>query len=363
MTRIPAAWPLLPLRPAWADRLWPARALRASVAPPPEPGPPVIAPPAARTSPRLALGVASLTLGALAMGASVLFVRHAEVGPFASAFWRVALALPPLALWAALAEGRSAFRADPASVLAGAFFAGDLIFWHLAILNTTVANATVLATTAPVWITAFAVLVLRQRVPPRGWAGLGLCVLGAAALVGRSWSFAPAQLPGDAAGLVTAFFFAGYFLAVSRARTSRGAAAVTLVSTAVTAALLLLVALALEPTLRPAGPGGMGALIALALVSQVAGQGLMALGLAVVPPAFGALVFFLEVVSAAALGALLLDEPLAGLQILGGALILCGLVVARPRHSDDRTASLPRSCPDPAADACPSSRPPQGPHH
>jgi len=33
------------------------------------------------------------------MGVSPVFVRFAEVGPFASAFWRAALALPFLFLW------------------------------------------------------------------------------------------------------------------------------------------------------------------------------------------------------------------------------------------------------------------------
>ncbi len=278
-----------------------------------------------------------LTLGALAMGASVLFVRLADVGPFASAFWRVGLALPPLALWAALAEGARAFRPDRLSLLAGTFFAGDLFFWHLAILGTTVANATVLATTSPLWITAFAVLVLRQKVSRAGLIGLALCIAGALALVGRSWQFDPQHLPGDAAGLATAVFFAGYFLAVSRARASRGAAAVTLVSTATTALILLAVALVAEPTLWPASTGGVAALVALALVSQVGGQGLMAVGLAAVPPAFGALVFFLEVASAAALGALLLGEPITALQAAGGVLILAGIVVARPRARRART--------------------------
>ncbi|MEP9354121.1 DMT family transporter [Xanthobacter sp. KR7-65] len=287
-------------------------------------------------SAQLAAGTLTLALGALAMGASVLFVRQADVGPFASAFWRAALALPVLAIWAGFAEGSGAFRPDRRSLLAGGFFAGDLVFWHLAILGTSVANATVFATTSPVWITAFAVLVLRQKVSPAGLAGLGLCVAGAVLLVGRSWQFEPAQLAGDAAGLVTALFFAGYFLAVSRARVSRGAAAVTFVSTAATAAILLVIALFTEPTLWPASPQGVMALVALALVSQVGGQGLMAVGMAAVPPAFGALVFFLEVVSAAALGALLLGEPVSLLQAAGGALILAGLAVARPRSRPDR---------------------------
>lgn len=316
---------------------------------------------APRANGRLALGVATLTLGALAMGASVLFVRQADVGPFASAFWRVALALPVLATWAALAEGRRAFRMDGASLAAGAFFAGDLFFWHLAILGTTVANATALATTSPVWVTAFAVLVLRQKVTAAGWTGLGLCVAGALALVGQSWQFDPHHLPGDAAGLTTAVFFACYFLAVGRARRWRGAASVSFLSALVTTVILLAVALALEPTLWPASGHGLAALLALALVSQVGGQGLMAVGLASVPPAFGALVFFLEVVSAAALGALLLEEPLSALQILGGALIVAGLVVARPKVAAASTAgtagdarmsprSGPQIPPNPAAE-------------
>ena len=37
---------------------------------------------------RRAVAFAALVLGAIAMGASVLFVRWADVGPFASAFWR-----------------------------------------------------------------------------------------------------------------------------------------------------------------------------------------------------------------------------------------------------------------------------------
>ncbi|MFG1477279.1 DMT family transporter [Xanthobacter sp. V4C-4] len=285
---------------------------------------------------RLASGIAALALGALAMGASVLFVRQADVGPFASAFWRVALALPVLALWAARAARHPAGRCTPdrMSVLAGLFFAGDLVFWHLAILNTSVANAAVLATTAPVWVTLFAVVFLGDRPRPAVWAGLALGLAGAVVLVGRSAHFDPDHLPGDMAGLVTAVFFAAYFLAIRRARLSRGAASVMLISTTASAMALLAIALALEPRLWPASGTGLAALLGLALVSQVGGQGLMAIGLASVPPVFGALVFFLEVVSAALLGLLFLGEPLSPLQALGGLVILLGLVVARPTVAD-----------------------------
>ena len=92
---------------------------------------------------RVALAIGALVLGAVAMGASVLFVRWADVGPYASAFWRVFLALPFLWGWMRLENGSgdiAALFSDRAVLLAGLLFTGDLFFWHLAILNTTVAN-------------------------------------------------------------------------------------------------------------------------------------------------------------------------------------------------------------------------------
>src|SRR5262245_5263569 len=96
---------------------------------------------------RFSVALAALVFGAIAMGASVLFVRWADVGPYASAFWRVFLALPFLFAWMRV-ENRSTVRPrlDRTLLLAGLFFTGDLFFWHLAILGTTVANATFLAT-------------------------------------------------------------------------------------------------------------------------------------------------------------------------------------------------------------------------
>ena len=109
---------------------------------------------------------AALVAGAVAMGVSPIFVRLADVGPFTSAFWRVALALPLLYAWMRLADGpeRSGERFSRATILAGLAFAGDLFFWHLSIVHTSVANATFFATTAPIWVVLFGWLLFRQRV-------------------------------------------------------------------------------------------------------------------------------------------------------------------------------------------------------
>jgi drug/metabolite transporter (DMT)-like permease len=275
-------------------------------------------------------------IGAVAMGASPIFVRLAEVGPFASAFWRTFLALPFLWAWARIAARGKDEQAgfDLAVLLAGLLFAGDLIFWHASILATTVANAAFLATTAPIWVALGAWLVVREPVGMRVLVGLALCLVGGFALVGQSYGYAPERLRGDLYGVTTALFFGVYMLTVRRARRRHAAARLILLSTTVTAACLFVVAFLVEPRLVPATANGLAALLALAVVSHVGGQGLLAVALGTLPATFSSLVIFLEAIAAAVFGWLLFGEALGLLQLVGGALILTGISIARPRRTE-----------------------------
>jgi drug/metabolite transporter (DMT)-like permease len=280
----------------------------------------------------------ALCAGAVGMGVSPIFVRYAaaDVGPMASAFWRVLLALPVLYVWMRLEDGTESRRArqnvlDRATILAGLAFAGDLFFWHLAILNTTVANATFFATTAPIFVILIVWLVLRQHVAGSTFAGLLLCLLGGAALIGQSLQVDASRVRGDLYGVATAFFFGLYFIAVSRARGRSGAGRVTFELTLVTAAVLFVVALLFETRFMPQTSSGLVSLLALAWVSHAGGQGLLSVALGKLPPVFSSLVIFLEAIVAAGFGWILLGEALTLVQALGGALILFGIWVARPR--------------------------------
>lgn len=285
----------------------------------------------------VALPFAALLGGALAMGVSPIFVRTADVGPFTSAFWRVAGALPLLWLWAVMEARRTgespsaAFRFDRAIVAAGLLFSADLFFWHLAILNTTIANATFLATMAPVWVVLGSGLFIGEAVSRSTVLGLLLCVAGAGALIGTSLGFAPQRLIGDLYGVATSFFFGAYFLAVRSARRRAGSGRIVFLTSLITAAVLLVAALTLESRFTPGSAGGLLSLVALALVSHLGGQGFLTYALGHLPAAFSSLVIFLEAVAAAILAWLVFGEPVSALQAAGGVLILAGIFVARPR--------------------------------
>ena len=196
---------------------------------------------------------AALVCGAVAMGASPVFVRLADVGPFTSAFWRVALALPLLYAWMRLADGpeRPGVRLSRPTILAGLAFAGDLFFWHLAIVHTSVANATFFATCAPIWVVLFGWLIFGERVKANVLVGLALCLAGGAALLAQSFQLKPAGAIGDLFGVATGVFFGLYFLAVQAARRETSAARLTFEATVVTAAILFVVALVAERSMLP----------------------------------------------------------------------------------------------------------------
>jgi|SRR4051812_756547 len=269
--------------------------------------------------------------GATFIALSPIFVRLSDVGPTASAFWRVALAAP--LLWPLLlATRRAAPRPVPWKLLlaAGVAFAGDLAFWHWSIRFTSVANSTLLANLAAPFVTLAVWTLWRERPSATFALGLGAALAGVAMLVQASVAVSSTALLGDAFGVVTALFYAAYLLSVKQLR-DRGASTllVMALATTLTAALLLPAAIASGETLLPTSARGWMVLVGLAWISHCAGQGLIAYSLAHLPAAFSSVSLLLQPVMASIFAWLVLAEPLAPLQMAGGVVVLGGIYLAR----------------------------------
>lgn len=289
---------------------------------------------AAEPDPRARAGaVAALLAGAVAIATAPLFVRVSETGPVATAFWRLFLALPILFGWA-LAAPRPARKAGRKRgeqrwiVAAGLFFAGDLAVWHWSIVLTSVANATLLANLAPIFVTLAAWLVLRERPAFLFLVGLAAAVTGVTLLVGADLAVSGRALLGDALGVITALFYAAYQLTVTRLRESLSTAHVMAWSGLITAAALLPVALLTGDALLPHSAAGWLTLFGLALIAQVAGQSLIAYAMAHLPATFSSVGLLLQPVVAALFAWILLGETLEALQIAGAVLVLIGIRIA-----------------------------------
>lgn len=285
------------------------------------------------------LALLALFGGALAIGSSGIFVRLSQTGPTATAFWRGALALPFLAVWAWLERrGASAPRAtlrEPLFIWAGVFFAGDLLLWHWSLLLTSIAAATLEANCAPLLVTVLAWLLWKERPRPAFLFAIALAFGGMLLILAPKLGGGSHALLGDALGLGTACFYAAYFLVVARLRTRYGTGIVMLTSTAVFT--LILLPLALTQRFLPLTPHGWWLLAGCAISAQVLGQSLIAYALAHLPATFSAVGLFTQVVAAAAYAWLLLGEQLLPVQMLGGAVVLVAIGFALAAR---RTAAL-----------------------
>jgi drug/metabolite transporter (DMT)-like permease len=271
----------------------------------------------------------ALVFGACVIGFSAVLVRLSGTGPAAAGFWRLAIALPLLAVITRRASGPLG-RPSPIALVAGLMFALDLGFWHYGIKYTSVANATVLSNLTPVVVTAFAWIFLRQRPRPLFLLAVAVALAGVWMMaVGRSGGGRLLNPPlGDLLSVATAFWYALYLLAMGEGRRREAASRLMFWSGMVGAPLLLIAALLLGEPIAPATAAGWAACAGLGLV-HVAGQGSIAWGIGRLPTATASVVVLVQPVVAAWMGWILFGEALGPVQALGAATALTGVVLAQ----------------------------------
>ena len=266
---------------------------------------------------------------ALSLGAMLVWMAEADgVGPTASAFWRMTLALPLLLIFAWRETGG---RMPPRPALliaaaAGIFFALDLAAWHLGILQTKVANATLFGNCASLLLVLWTIFLTREM--PRGWqaAAILLAFAGSALLMGQSYELSPGYLAGDLLSLLAGVLYTVYVILMQRVRDALAPWSALAIASAVCVPILLGTALALGETVMP---HNWTPLILLALVSQVIGQGLMIWSLPRFSPLVIGLTLLIQPAFAALTGWIGFGETLSAIDIFGGMMVGAALVLIR----------------------------------
>ena len=287
--------------------------------------------PAHRSS---ALAFIALLTGGVAIGFAGIFMRLSDVGPIASAFWRMAIAAPILWCWALSASKTDAAagkRTDFSLALlwAGLYFAGDMGAWHLSLHYTTVSNATLLSNFAPVFIALWMWLAHKMRFERIFLVGLVCTLAGAVMLVGPNAGLGDQKTTGDALGLVSAVFYAGYQLVIKDARSQYSTARLMAWSSTITALALLPFALASSAPFWPGGLNGWMVLLTLALVAQIGGQTVIAYASAHLPAALSSVSLLIQPLTATIAAWLLFNEAVGMWQVIGGGLLLFGIVLSK----------------------------------
>lgn len=295
----------------------------------------------------------AVAVGNAALAFGPMFVRLSDTGPVAAAFWRIMLALPVLGVAAWLARSPGTRAAPPRRlalflVLAGVAFAADLGSWHVGILGTTLANATLFGNVAififPVWG-----FFIARTWPSKSQAlALLLAVLGAALLMGRSYQLDPRHLLGDLLCVLAGVLYAVYFILMADVRRTMPPLATLAWSSAVSIPPLLLFAIVLGERIVP---DDWTPLLALALISQIIGQGCMVYALGRLSPLVMGVALLIQPVVAGTIGWVGFGERLGTADLVGVAMVAVALVLVRREPGPvTATASLTDAITDGMAD-------------
>ena len=244
--------------------------------------------------------VVAATAGALTIAFSAILVRLSHASPSTAAVFRCAYALPVLALLARRERrlyGPARREDRRLALIAGAFFAADLIFWHHAIGDVGAGLATVLGNLQVVLVGVLAWVFLRERPAKRVIAAVPVVLCGVVLISGvighGTYGRDPAR--GVLFGILTGLTYAGFILVLRQGNSDlRRPAGPLFDATATATAFALVAGLAIgDLRLTPTWPGH-GWLALLALSSQVLGWMLISVSLPRLP---------------AALTSVLLDDP------------------------------------------------------
>lgn len=284
----------------------------------------------ARAGDPLARVALVFSAGLVGISFAAIFVRLAlPAPPVVSAFYRMLFASLALGSWLLLRGRRLELprRSALAALASGLCFGTDLALWHTAIVHTSVATATLLVNTTPVYVGLYWVLVLRRPLSARFALGAALALAGASLLLGVSWQEV-AGPRGAALALAAAVFYSGYLLLMSAARRAGEALpALFLASLGSTLVLLLYTSLGGDPLLGFPASSWL-AMLGAAGVSHLGGVMGIVWSLRYLPAPVASVALLGQPLGTALLGWWLLGEALSPLQALGGAAVLLGIVLA-----------------------------------
>jgi drug/metabolite transporter (DMT)-like permease len=265
---------------------------------------------------------------------SGIFYKYAEVTPATATVFRCLYGLPILALvgwWEHRRYGALPSRAVWLAVIAGVFFAADLLSWHHAVDAVGAGLATVLGNLQVIVVALVAWLVFGERPPRSVLIGLPIVLGGVVLISGIIGSDAYGVDPplGTTLGLFTALAYAGYLLVIRRGsndlRRPAGPVAISTASTMVVAVLAGLLLGELDPV--PSWPSH-GWLVAVGITSQSIGYLMISISLPRLPAALVSIILLAQPVATVIIARVLLDETPSIAQLLGVGLVVAGIAVA-----------------------------------
>lgn len=285
---------------------------------------------------RVAFPYLALAFGILAVSMAAILVRWANAPASVMGFWRTFIASLGMAIPVALSTRHVTrqpktvqrdFRSASLAVVAGFFFALNLVAWNMGALTTTAANVTLLGNLSVLWVSLATLFVFKRKLRAAFWIGLVCAMLGVVVILGQDIVAHPALGVGDLFGIAASVVYAVYLLTMERARAQLSALVAWWISTTISAIVLLLLSVALGLPLVGYPLANYAIFATMALANQIGGFLSLNYALGHLPAPIVSTSLLAQPVLTALLAAPLLGQSIGVAQAIGGVLVMAGIVI------------------------------------
>lgn len=303
------------------------------------------------TARRLSLPMAAAVIAVITWGIGPLFVKATDLESFTIALYRLLVGGLLMALLLRIRGGRLRMATFRASAAGGVAFGVNILFFFAAVKNTSMADATIITALQPAILLVLVGPLFGEKVRLAvvGWT---IVAIGGVALVVYGAGAGTRTLFGDLLAVGALLTWAWYFVASKQARARIGALEYQ-------AALLFIGAMVVTPVAVLSGsqllvrePAHWAIVMATVIVPG-GGHLLMNYAHGQIKLTVASLLTLLTPVVAVLGAALLLDERVTPLQVVGGAIVLGALAVVILRMAQTRVVAPD----DPAPDLLPGDDP------
>lgn len=264
-----------------------------------------------------------------------IFVKMSELPPINTGFYRVLLSLPLFLPFL----GKKVLQVSKKDLLliflAGVFLAGDLILWNISFFYTSVANANLLANLVPLIIIPVSFFIYKERMSKKFFLGASISILGVIVLVSGKASFTSSSFYGDMLAFVTCIFYALFLLTVYKVRERVSTSIIMFISGIGAAVTIFIAMLFTEGIHIPSTTSAWLPLIALAIFSQILGQGLLSFCLGKVRASLSSILVLSQPIIAALYALAIFGEKITKIEVIGILITLIGVFVVK-RNQDER---------------------------
>jgi drug/metabolite transporter (DMT)-like permease len=297
------------------------------------------------------LSILALSMALIAVSFAAIFIRlsEQEISANATIFNRLWIATLVFGLWNGIQDLSSeSYSIPPVKpllswhreylllILLGCVASASGLCWAWSLTQTSIANSTLLRNLSPPFTILGGWLFFNQRFDRQFLMAMVLAILGISILGWNDLHFSKEHFIGDEIALLAAFFRAANLLLVEHLRGKLDTSTILLWRSGVGTVFLLPIILITQEQIFPNSANTWLAIIALTLICQIFGQGLLVYSLKHLSSGFVSLFLLLQPILTACLAWLIFAENLSLFNGFAFCLVLIGIYLAKSSQSIDK---------------------------